>query len=67
VRELARALDIDVVAEGVERSEQRDALRALGVCRIQGWLYAGSLEQEALLGTFARVPGEGRGPPATVH
>ena len=67
VRELARALDIDVVAEGVERSEQRDALRALGVCRIQGWLYAPSLEQEALLATFARAPGEGRAGAPTMH
>jgi EAL domain-containing protein (putative c-di-GMP-specific phosphodiesterase class I) len=56
IRELAQALEIDVVAEGVERTEQRDALRALGVCRIQGWLYAPSLDQGLLLETLARPP-----------
>jgi EAL domain-containing protein (putative c-di-GMP-specific phosphodiesterase class I) len=56
IRELAQALDIDVVAEGVERTEQRDALRALGVSRIQGWLYAPSLDQGVLLETLARPP-----------
>ena len=56
IRELARALEIDVVAEGVERTEQRDALRALGVCRIQGWLYAPSLDQDVLLETLTRPP-----------
>jgi len=56
IRELAQALDIDVVAEGVERTEQRDALRTLGVCRIQGWLYAPSLDQDVLLETLARPP-----------
>ena len=61
IRELARALDIDVVAEGVERTEQRDALRALGVCRIQGWLYAPSLDQDVLLETLARPPVGERG------
>ena len=56
VRELARALDIEVVAEGVERADQLDALRALGVCRIQGWLYARALDQSALLDTLAHPP-----------
>jgi len=56
IRKLAQALEIDVVAEGVERVEQRDALCALGVCRIQGWLYAPSLDQDVLLETLARPP-----------
>jgi EAL domain-containing protein (putative c-di-GMP-specific phosphodiesterase class I)/GGDEF domain-containing protein len=56
IRELARALGIDVVAEGVERTEQRDALRALGVCRLQGWLYAPSLDQGVLLQTLQKAP-----------
>lgn len=57
IRELAEALDIDVVAEGVERTEQRDALHALGVSRLQGWLYAPSLDQSVLLQTLATSPG----------
>jgi len=56
IRKLAQALEIDVVAEGVERTEQRDALRELGVSRIQGWLYAPSLDHEVLLETLARPP-----------
>ena len=62
IRELAQALDIDVVAEGVERTEQRDALRALGVCRIQGWLYAPSLDHGVLLETLAHPPVSGSTP-----
>jgi EAL domain-containing protein (putative c-di-GMP-specific phosphodiesterase class I) len=58
VRELARALELDVVAEGVERTEQRDALRALGVCRLQGWLYAPPLDQNVLVDMLQRAPGE---------
>lgn len=37
--ELARSRDIEVVAEGIETIEQRDALLARGVFKGQGWLY----------------------------
>lgn len=37
---LARDLDIDVVAEGVETLEQLQLARALGFTTIQGWHYA---------------------------
>ena len=37
---LAHALDLEVVAEGVERSEQLDILRALGCDLVQGHLLA---------------------------
>jgi len=57
VRELARALDIEVVAEGVEHADQLDALRALGIYRIQGWLYSRALDPSALLDTLAHPPG----------
>ena len=36
---LARALGIEVVAEGVETEAQRECLRAMGCRRHQGWLY----------------------------
>ncbi|MGH8028870.1 MAG: putative bifunctional diguanylate cyclase/phosphodiesterase, partial [Arenimonas sp.] len=36
---LAAAFRIDVVAEGVELPTQQDALLAIGVHRMQGWLY----------------------------
>lgn len=37
--ELARSRGIEVIAEGVETLEQRDALIARGVTRGQGWLF----------------------------
>ena len=43
VMTLAEALDLDVVAEGIEQPEQADRLRELG-CRLgQGFLYAAAL------------------------
>ena len=41
---LAESLGIDVIAEGVERIEQQHALQAIGVRRMQGWLYARAME-----------------------
>ncbi|HEU4979503.1 MAG TPA: EAL domain-containing protein [Solirubrobacteraceae bacterium] len=37
---LAQALGLSTVAEGIEREEQRDAVRALGCDMAQGFLYA---------------------------
>ncbi len=36
---VARALDMDVTAEGVETEQQADLVRAAGCDQIQGWLY----------------------------
>ncbi len=46
---MAGELDIDVVAEGVESMDQQEALTAIGVRRMQGWLYAKAMKQDALL------------------
>jgi diguanylate cyclase (GGDEF)-like protein/PAS domain S-box-containing protein len=43
---LAKSLDMDVVAEGVETVEQRDILRALGCAYGQGYLFARPLDDE---------------------
>ena len=51
---LAGSLGIDVIAEGVERIEQQHALQAIGVQRMQGWLYARAMDHAStceLLGT----------------
>jgi EAL domain-containing protein (putative c-di-GMP-specific phosphodiesterase class I) len=37
---LARALRLDVIAEGVETTEQRDQLIDIGCEEIQGYLYS---------------------------
>lgn len=44
---LARSLGIDVIAEGVEEIEQQHALQAIGVRRMQGWLYGKAMDQAA--------------------
>jgi diguanylate cyclase (GGDEF)-like protein/PAS domain S-box-containing protein len=43
---LASSLDMDVVAEGVETSEQLDILRSLGCRYGQGYLFSRPLDQE---------------------
>ena len=45
---LAGSLGIDVIAEGVERVIQQEALRAIGVSRMQGWLYGKAMAQDAV-------------------
>jgi EAL domain-containing protein (putative c-di-GMP-specific phosphodiesterase class I) len=38
--DLARAVDVEVVAEGVETAEQAALLEGLGVATAQGWLWS---------------------------
>jgi diguanylate cyclase (GGDEF)-like protein len=46
--QLAQALRLEVVAEGVETVGQARALVELGCCLAQGWLYARPLEADAV-------------------
>lgn len=46
---LAKALNLDITAEGVETIAQRDRLIALGCIHAQGWLYQKALPLEDLL------------------
>jgi diguanylate cyclase len=39
VQAIAQAMDLVVIAEGVENEAQRDALRSLGIAQAQGWLW----------------------------
>lgn len=41
--QLARRLNIDVVAEGIETKEQMDLLQAMGCRLMQGWLFSAAL------------------------
>ncbi len=50
---LARALEIEVVAEGVETEAQRECLRAMGCWRHQGWLYGRPVPPERIAALFA--------------
>jgi len=61
VRELARDLDLQVVAEGVETQTQLDALVALGVHRVQGYLIARPMSDAALLHWLGSAPYRSRG------
>jgi diguanylate cyclase (GGDEF)-like protein len=54
---LARALDIEVVAEGVETEPQRACLRAMGCRRHQGWLYGRAVPAEQIGALFADAGG----------
>jgi diguanylate cyclase (GGDEF)-like protein len=51
--EMAHALDLRVIAEGVETEAQRDILRALGCDHVQGYLYARPMPPDALRGFLA--------------
>jgi EAL domain-containing protein (putative c-di-GMP-specific phosphodiesterase class I) len=48
VTNLARALDLTVIAKGVETEAQRMHLQAMGVRRMQGFLVAAPLSVDAL-------------------
>ncbi len=61
VLQLARTLDLALVAEGVETEEHARVLRRHG-CRLgQGWLWSKAVtpEQAEREGTFTRVQGPG--------
>ena len=47
--ELARSLDLDVIAEGVETIEQAMAVSTHGVAKAQGWLYGRAVPLDELL------------------
>ena len=47
--EMAKALDLATVAEGVETERQRDWLRDHGVIYAQGWLYSKALPKEKFI------------------
>lgn len=52
---LAHALDLNVVAEGVETEAQREALADLGCDQMQGYLFSKPLSEEKLLKLFKQL------------
>jgi EAL domain-containing protein (putative c-di-GMP-specific phosphodiesterase class I) len=61
---LARGLELDVVAEGVETREQLETVRRLGCDRIQGLLLAPPLPAERIVGVPGDEPPSRRARPA---
>jgi diguanylate cyclase (GGDEF)-like protein len=57
ILELARRLEYDVVAEGVETEGQLELLRELGCPRAQGYLFAAAMTREDLLVRLSCVKG----------
>ena len=53
--ELARILELEIGAEGVESADQHQQLLDLGCQRAQGWLYARAMRLEELLALPARL------------
>ena len=71
---LAQGLGLDVVAEGVETSEQWAALRRLGCAGFQGYLFGKPMPLEELrMGVALAAPGHseggepGSGAPRSIH
>jgi len=62
VIELAHALNLTVVAEGIERPEQLEELRSLGCDVAQGYLFSTPLPQALLLNWFGSRSGFGEDP-----
>ncbi|AFR02414.1 MULTISPECIES: EAL domain-containing protein [Pectobacterium] len=54
---MAHCLNLHIVAEGIETSNQEAYLKSLGVAYAQGWLYSKALTQEDLL-AFLAAKGE---------
>jgi diguanylate cyclase (GGDEF)-like protein len=64
---LGQAMNMLIVAEGVEEPQQRDVLRALGCDEVQGYLYARPMPAAAVLAfarQWQRQPGNAMLPPA---
>jgi EAL domain-containing protein (putative c-di-GMP-specific phosphodiesterase class I) len=47
--EMARALKLDVTAEGVETTDQRETLKGLGCQEMQGYLFSVPLESDQFM------------------
>ena len=57
---VAAALDIDVVAEGVETAAQRDLLRAMGCSYAQGFYYSPAVPVDRVAALSAELEGRSR-------
>lgn len=58
---MGSTLNVPIVAEGVEESEQADVLRKLGYSLAQGWLYSGAIRPDDLTEHIQSVAVSGQG------
>jgi len=54
---MAKALDQDIVAEGVETEDHEQFLKSAGVERLQGYLFARPMPADQFLAYLTRAPG----------
>lgn len=54
VTQLAKELGMDLVAEGVERQDQLDAVKALGVDKVQGYYFSQPLPKDQVIAWVER-------------
>ena len=57
---VARAMNMEVTAEGVETEEQADLVRAAGCDQIQGWLYYKAMPANEVAGHLSKTVGPQR-------
>ena len=60
VIDMAHALSLEVIAEGVEREEQRQALARLGCDQMQGFLFSPPVPPEQMWEMLAPAPRQAR-------
>ncbi|MFA9199658.1 MAG: putative bifunctional diguanylate cyclase/phosphodiesterase [Cypionkella sp.] len=58
---VARAMDMEVTAEGVETEEQADLVRAAGCDQIQGWLYYKAMPAREVSAHLSKTVSSARG------
>jgi EAL domain-containing protein (putative c-di-GMP-specific phosphodiesterase class I) len=56
ITELARNLDMQVIAEGIERAEQVDLLRGLACDYAQGWLFSRAVDADGATAMLQAQP-----------
>jgi len=54
---MGHQLGLRVVAEGVERAQERDALIAMGCNEAQGYFYSPPVAPDKFLGLLEQAPG----------
>ncbi len=56
ITDLARNLDMQVIAEGIERQEQIDLLRSLNCDHAQGWIYSRPVDSDGAAALIVERP-----------